>query len=379
MMVTVVSNYCQLSQTQLCQTFAEKFTVTEELLLSLKKHLQLITNNNEITPFIDNLHMKKMTPLYFISLLLSLTFIIFYQPWVNALPPTPRHASPEQLEKTVRYLTQTVHPRSADNIDNLNRSAEYIKEVFVSSGARVTAQDVPITGGPYKNIVADYGPADGPLIIIGGHYDSVSSYENDQLTYTPGADDNASGVAGLLELARLLQQQVPKTGVQLVAYASEEPPFFRSDEMGSAVHAASLERPVKLMIALEMIGYYDSTPGSQDYPYPAMSWLYPDRGDFIAVVGRMQDINAVRQVKAALLSSRDLSVYSMNAPGFIPGIDFSDHLNYWQHDIPAVMITDTAFYRNKQYHLPGDIADRLNYQKMAQVVDGVTTLLYNSK
>ena len=145
------------------------------------------------------------------------------------------------------------------------------------------------------------------------------------------------------------------------------------------MHAASLERPVKLMIALEMIGYYDSAPGSQDYPYPAMSWLYPDRGDFIAVVGRMQDINAVRQVKAALLSSRDLSVYSMNAPGFIPGIDFSDHLNYWQHDIPAVMITDTAFYRNKQYHLPGDIADRLNYQKMAQVVDGVITLLYNSK
>ena len=110
-----------------------------------------------------------------------------------------------------------------------------------------------------------------------------------------------------------------------------------------------------------------------------MSWLYPDRGDFIAVVGRMQDINAVRQVKAALLSSRDLSVYSMNAPGFIPGIDFSDHLNYWHHDIPAVMITDTAFYRNKQYHLPGDTADRLNYQKMAQVVDGVITLLYNSK
>ena len=323
--------------------------------------------------------MKKIIFAFIILFVFLLPMIIFYQPWVRALPPTPRHASPEQLEKTVRYLTQTVHPRSADNIDNLNRSAEYIKEVFVSSGARVTSQDVPITGGPYKNIVADYGPADGPLIIIGAHYDSASSYENDQLTYTPGADDNASGVAGLLELARLLHQQVPKTGVQLVAYASEEPPFFRSDEMGSAVHAASLERPVRLMIALEMIGYYDSAPGSQDYPYPAMSWLYPDRGDFIAVVGRMQDINAVRQVKAALLSSRDLSVYSMNAPGFIPGIDFSDHLNYWQHDIPAVMITDTAFYRNKQYHLPGDTADRLNYQKMAQVVDGVITLLYNSK
>ena len=323
--------------------------------------------------------MKKIIIPFFILFLLSLPLIVFYQPWVNALPPTPRHASPEQLEKTVRYFTQTVHPRSADNIDNLNRSAEYIKEVFVSSGARVTVQDVPITGGPYKNIVADYDPADGSLIIIGAHYDSATSYENDQFIYTPGAVDNASGVAGLLELARLLQQQAPKTGVQLVAYASEEPPFFRSDEMGSAVHAASLERPVKLMIALEMIGYYDSASGSQDYPYSVMSWLYPARGDFIAVVGRMQDISAVRQVKSALLSATELPVYSINAPGFIPGIDFSDHLNYWQQDIPAVMITDTAFYRNKQYHQSGDTADRLNYQKMAQVIDGVISLLHNSK
>ncbi len=232
---------------------------------------------------------------------------------------------------------------------------------------------------PTKTLLLITVPADGSLIIIGAHYDSATSYENDQLIYTPGADDNASGVAGLLELARLLQQQAPKTGVQLVAYASEEPPFFRSDEMGSAVHAASLERPVKLMIALEMIGYYDSASGSQDYPYSVMSWLYPDRGDFIAVVGRMQDISAVRQVKSALLSATELPVYSINAPGFIPGIDFSDHLNYWQQDIPAVMITDTAFYRNKQYHQSGDTADRLNYQKMAQVIDGVISLLHNSK
>lgn len=114
------------------------------------------------------------------------------------------------------------------------------------------------------------------------------------------------------------------------------------------------------------IGYYDSAPGSQDYPYPQCPGFIPI-GGLYCLVGRIQDINAVRQVKTALLSSRDLSVYSMNAPWFIPGIDFSDHLNYWQHDIPAVMITDTAFYRNKQYHLPGDTADRLNYQKMAQM------------
>ncbi|EQV91455.1 peptidase [Escherichia coli KOEGE 71 (186a)] len=336
-------------------------------------------NNDKTTHFINNKYMKRIIPLYIILLIFSLPLLVLYQPYVSALSPSPQHASPEKLEKTVRYLSQTEYPRSADHIDKLNISASYIKNIFTQSGAKVTEQRVPIADGPYKNIIADYGPQDGPLIIIGAHYDSATSYENDQLIYTPGADDNASGVAGLLELARLLQQKAPAIGVQLVAYASEEPPFFRSDEMGSAVHAVTLMRPVKLMISLEMIGFYDSAPESQDYPYSAMSWLYPDRGDFIAVVGRMQDISAVRQVKAALLSSKELSVYSINAPDFIPGIDFSDHLNYWQQDIPAVMITDTAFYRNKQYHQPGDTADRLNYQKMAQVVDGVITLLYNSK
>ena len=163
-----------------------------------------------------------------------------------------------------------MHPRNAGNIDNLNRSAEYIKEFFVSSGARVTAQGVP-----------------------------------DWL-------------------------------LRLCAWKPE-------------------------------------------LPLPGNVLALSRSGGLYCLVGRIQDINAVRQVKTALLSSRDLSVYSMNAPWFSPGIDFSDHLNYWQHDIPAVMITDTAFYRNKQYHLPGDTADRLNYQKMAQVVDGVITLLYNSK
>lgn len=151
--------------------------------------------------------MKKFP--FVILFLFSLPLIIFYQPWVTALSPMPRHVSPEQLEKTVRYLTQTVHPRNAGNIDNLNRSVEYIKRSL-----SVAVPELPRRASP--------------------------------------------------------------------------------------------------------IGYYDSAPGSQNYPYPAMSWLYPDRGDFIAVVGRMQDINAVRQVKSALLSSRDLSVYSMNAQGLFP-------------------------------------------------------------
>ncbi|WP_420851341.1 M28 family peptidase [Pseudocitrobacter corydidari] len=309
---------------------------------------------------------------------MSFMFIL-YQPWVTPLPSAPHHASPAKLEETVRYLSQTVHPRSADNMANLNAAASYIRHAFEASGASVSEQPVPIASGPYKNIIADFGPKDGPLIVIGAHYDSATGDENGQITYTPGADDNASGVAGLLELARLLQQQAPDVGVQLVAYASEEPPFFRSDEMGSVVHAASLTRPVKLMVALEMIGYYNDAPDSQRYPIAGLNWLYPTRGNFIAVVGRMQDISAVRQVKAGLLSVKKLPVYSINAPSFVPGIDFSDHLNYWQRDIPAVMITDTAFFRNTEYHLKGDTADRLDYERMAQVVDGVLILLRDIK
>lgn len=282
------------------------------------------------------------------------------------------------MEKDVRYLSETLYPRSFDQIDHLTAAAKYIQETFKHSGALVSQQAVPVVGGPYTNIIARYGPQQGPLIVIGAHYDAAVAVEGDHSHWTPGADDNASGVAGLLELARLLGQQAPSVGVELVAYASEEPPFFRSDEMGSAVHATSLTRPVKLMVALEMIGYYDDSPDSQRYPVTGLSWLYPTQGNFIAVVGRMQDISAVRQVKAGLLSAKELPVYSINAPAFIPGIDFSDHLNYWQQGIPAVMVTDTAFYRNKEYHQQGDTADRLDYQKMAWVVEGVNSLLHDS-
>lgn len=304
---------------------------------------------------------------------------ILYQPWVMPLPVNKQHADPQRLEKDVRYFSETLYPRSADRREHLDAAAKYITQVFEQHGAQVSEQSVPITGGPFRNIIARYGPQQGPVMIIGAHYDAVAGGDGEAMHYTPGADDNASGVAGLLELARLLQHAPLKTGVELVAYASEEPPFFRSDEMGSAVHANTVQRPVKLMVALEMIGYYDSQPGSQRYPFSALSVLYPDRGDFIAVIGRLNDISAVRQVKAALLGAEGLPVYSINAPEWVPGIDFSDHMNYWRQGISAVMVTDTAFYRNTEYHQPGDTADRLDYEKMAKVVDGVFILLMHDK
>lgn len=319
-----------------------------------------------------------------LSLLIIFTTVIsgamiLYQPLVTPLPRSQYHADPQRLEKDVRYFSETLYPRSADQREHLEAAAHYIKQEFEQHGAQVAEQAVPADNGPFRNIIARYGPQQGPVIIIGAHYDSVAHDDGDMMHYTPGADDNASGVAGLLELARLLQHARLNTGVELVAYASEEPPFFRSDEMGSAVHASALQRPVTLMIALEMIGYYNSRPDSQRYPFSALSALYPDRGDFIAVVGRLSDISAARKVKAALSGTEALPVYSINAPQWLPGIDFSDHMNYWRQGISAVMVTDTAFYRNTEYHQPGDTADRLDYRKMAKVIEGIFVLLANDK
>jgi hypothetical protein len=153
----------------------------------------------------------------------------------------------------------------------------------------------------------------------------------------------------------------------------EEPPFFRSNNMGSAVYAKSLSESgaeVKLMIALEMIGYFSDEQGSQDYPSPLLGLYYPSAGNFIAIVDQMWSVQAQR-MKKSMARATELPVCSINAPGFIPGIDFSDHINFWHNGYPAVMVTDTAFYRNHAYHTNDDRAERLNYKKMAQVAYGV--------
>jgi Zn-dependent M28 family amino/carboxypeptidase len=181
-------------------------------------------------------------------------------------------------------------------------------------------------------------------------------------------------VAGLIELALALAAQPPARPVELVAYTLEEPPFFRSAAMGSMQHARALHEAgteVALMISLEMIGTFSDAPGSQRYPVPGLSLIYPDQGNFIAIVSRVQDIAATRALKASMRGATPLPVRSINAPPALVGVDFSDHLSYWTHGYPAVMVTDTAFYRNEHYHQPTDTADRLDYRRMAQVVEGV--------
>ena len=316
----------------------------------------------------------KLKPLlrYFAFFLLLLvagfaaSVALIAQPLVSATPSSPPAVDAEALKAHVKKLSVTLYPRSFEQPANLNLAAEYVEAQFRRTGAVVSVQQYEVEGRSYRNIIAHFGPESGPLLVIGAHYDSFDA--------TPGADDNASGVAGLIELARLLAKAPQKRPIELVAYTLEEPPFFRTEDMGSARHARMLRqqgREVELMVSLEMIGYFSDAPGSQDYPVPVLDMLYPDRGNYVALVGNFSGFGKMRRLKSLMLGAGQMPVLSINAPPLLPGIDFSDHLNYWAEGYSAIMVTDTAFNRNRQYHRRGDTADRLDYARMAQVVQGV--------
>lgn len=274
--------------------------------------------------------------------------------------------SPDKLRNHVEKISNEFYPRNYAKLTNLNKTADYIKVEFEKSGGKVSEQTFQVEARTYRNIIATFGKENGERIVIGAHYDSCSD--------TYGADDNASGVAGLIELAHLLSKEDLSKQVELVAYTLEEPPYFATEEMGSFIHAQSLKEQnvkVSLMISLEMIGYFSDEPNSQEFPVSILKLLYPTTGNFISIVGNFTNILTVRNVKSAMQSASDLPVCSSNVTSFIPGVDFSDHRNYWIFGYDAIMITDTAFYRNKNYHTTADTAEKLDYAKMAKVVEGV--------
>lgn len=303
----------------------------------------------------------------FLVLLGATAWVAVTQPLLTtpALDRGEGRADPQRLEAHVRALC-ACSPRDVASVANLDRAAAYIRGELERSGAPVTEQPFQVDGRVYRNVTARYGPEQGALVVLGAHYDTCGRQ--------PGADDNASGVAGLLEAARLLAACPPSGPVELVAYTLEEPPIFRSLQMGSAVHAASLKSSgakVRSVIVLEMIGCFEQGAVSQSYPLPLLSLFYPNRGNFIAVVGSLGQPRLVRRIKASMRAASPLPVRSINAPAAVPGVDFSDHLSYWREGYPAVMITDTAFYRNPRYHSEEDTPETLDYIRMAQAVDGV--------
>lgn len=276
--------------------------------------------------------------------------------------------SAARLKADVAALVGTPKPRNYRNIESLNQAAGYISGEFEKLGLTVEEQPYTAMGAEYKNIIVSFGPKDAERLIVGAHYDVCSEQD--------GADDNASGTAGLIELARMLKWKSPTLAyrIDLVAYTLEEPPFFRTEQMGSAVHAKSLHDAgieVKGMVCLEMIGFFSDKRGSQDYPVGCLKLFYPVKGNYIALIGKLGKSKIMRQTKRKMRRASDTKIRTLTAPAWVPGIDFSDHLNYWKYGYRAVMITDTAFYRNKNYHEHTDTAEKLDYNKMADIVAGV--------
>ena len=286
------------------------------------------------------------------------------QPFVTARAWSGEKASPENLATHVRMLSETLPARS-DDARKLRAAADYIHAEFAKHGP-AAFQTFDVFGAEHRNVLLRFDRGSPRTIVVGAHYDTYAGL--------PGADDNASGVAGLLELARLLASERPVINIELIAYALEEPPHFGTENMGSYRHASSSD--AELAIVLEMIGYFRDEPGSQHYPLPFLRHLYSDRGDFIALIGRLREIPVVRTMKSAFLGAADIPTFSLTLPPIVPGVTLSDHSNYWARGVKAIMVTDTAFERNPWYHTIDDTAEKLDYKRMAEVVNGVHASLF---
>jgi Zn-dependent M28 family amino/carboxypeptidase len=277
----------------------------------------------------------------------------------------------DRLRLHVERLAAEIGERNFLRYDALKRAADYIIDELKGYGYECELHEYEFNGDSYRNIIVEIMGRVEPenIVLVGAHYDSVVD--------SPGADDNASGVAAILELAHLLLDYRPHRTIRMVAFVNEEPPFFKSESMGSMVYAKRCRERgerIEAMISLEMIGYYTFKKGSQDYP-PLLSPFFPDRGDFIAVVGNRDSKALVKKVVNGLKSGSTVGVESIAAPFFIPGIDLSDHASFWRYGYKGVMVTDTAFYRNPNYHKGDDLPDTLDYGSLKETVRGLYNVL----
>ncbi|MGD9015435.1 MAG: M28 family peptidase [Candidatus Omnitrophota bacterium] len=280
------------------------------------------------------------------------------------------HELVSRLKAHVVKLSGDIGERSVFRYPQLQEAANYIIGQFENLGLEVEFQEYSLYGKQVGNVIAKKRGRESPeeVVILGAHYDTC---------FNPGANDNASAIAGLLELARRLSQQEHRRTIKFIAFVNEEPPFFKSEDMGSFIYARSAKQRgevIKAVLILEMIGFYSDKPFSQKYPL-LIGPFYPNRANFIAVVGNLANRQLVKQVYHYFKRNSQFPIRRAVLFDFIPGVDFSDHWSFWKMGFPAVMITDTAFYRYSHYHSNSDTFEKLDYQGMAGVVDGLGAVL----
>ena len=276
----------------------------------------------------------------------------------------------EELVADVRKLAVEIGERNINRYPQLQATAEFIESSLGRTGLPARRDSYQVRGQTCHNIEAEIRGVRPEILVVGAHYDSVLG--------CPGANDNGSGVAALLALARRFAGKPTGKTIRFVAFVNEEPPFFQTAEMGSFVYAKRCQErgdPITAMISLETIGYFSDEPGSQKYPAPGLGLLYPSKGNFIGVAGDTQSRALVRAIVAALRKTEKLPCEGASLPAAIPGIGWSDHWAFWQCGYPAFMVTDTAPFRYAHYHEPTDTPDKLDYDRFALVVSGMESVI----
>jgi Peptidase family M28 len=290
-------------------------------------------------------------------------------PWISL--SRDEIALRDTLQHDVRVLAEEIGDRNWMMYPRLLQAAEWIEASLAQAGYKVRRLGFDVRGRRVDNLEVEISgrSQSEEIVVVGAHYDSVPG--------CPAANDNGSGVAALLALARALRNAQPERTIRLVAFVNEEPPFYRTSEMGSVVYARECRRHeerIIAMLSLETMGYYRDEKGTQMYP-PPFSLFYPAEGNFIAFVGNVSSVGLVR--KCLAIFRRQIKFPSEGAalPEFITGIGWSDHWSFWKQGYPAVMVTDTALFRYPYYHSPEDTYDKLDYDRLARVTSGIEVVV----
>jgi len=276
-----------------------------------------------------------------------------------------------RLEKHVNVLAGEAGERNLRHYGALLAAADYIEKTLEELNFNVLSRPYEADGKKVRNLETEIAGSSrsGRIVLVGAHYDSVIG--------SPGANDNASGVAALLEIARLLAGNGAPDTVRLAAFVNEEPPYFQTEKMGSRVYARAARKRndnITAALSLETVGFYSDEPGSQAYPAP-FGLAYPDRGNFIGFVGNLSSGGLVRRCVSSFRGGTSFPSEGIAAPPGLPGVGWSDHWAFWQEGYPGIMVTDTAPYRYPHYHEKTDTPDRLDYDSMARVVAGLARVV----
>lgn len=310
-----------------------------------------------------------------IVLIIGLLFYMVYMPGTSYSGPINLNGKEKELSKRlhqhVLVLAGIIGERNLVRSAALERSAQYIEKQLGNMGYTVKLQMYSVGTRKVRNIIAEIRGHQKPqsVLIVGAHYDSVEG--------SAGANDNASGVAAMLELARMFTKNKPEISIRFVAFVNEEPPYFKTSNMGSRVYVDLIQGEsirVVGMLSLETMGYYRSDKKTQHYPSP-FNYFYPDRGNFIAFVGNLRSRNFLHRNLSLFRQHTQFPSEGVAAPAWIPGIDWSDHGSFWQKDYPALMVTDTALFRYPHYHTDKDLPQNINFDYLARIVTGLNIVI----